>query len=544
LYRLLVVDDEPYTVEGLYDLFQDAEAHGMELEVYKAFSAFEALEWLDKIRIDIVLSDVEMPEMSGLELQRRIAERWPRCKVVFLSGHDDFQYAQTSLRYGAVDYVLKTEDDGVIVEAVRKAYALLREELNLGRMLEKARRDIVRALPALQKEYLLELLRGDRQSAQSRKRRFAELGISLDAERAVLLMRARVDRWPESFQSSDKSLMLFAVHNIVDEYLSSRKSAIQMLQERDGLLWLLQPAEDGAWPDFARFLFGTLETIQASCKKYLHLSVSFAASESPCAWDELPERFDRLNFLFLRGLGMGEELLISDRHAGGPEDGSGPVRSWKRNVELLEHYLERGMEAEFQALLAETLDEAEAQASVRSAAALELFFALGSMFLSYLNRSGMMDEVAREEPLGRLFPVDVHASWDEMKAAFQRLARLCLKKTREERVERSNEFIRRIHEYIDNHLDRDLSLAALADIVHLNPSYLSRLHRETTRQAITAYIAEKRLAKAKQLLTETNLKIHEVGARIGYESPPYFTRFFRKMTGMTPQEYRDAHSRY
>src|SRR5690606_35284743 len=112
-----------------------------------------------------------------------------------------------------------------------------------------------------------------------------------------------------------------------------------------------------------------------------------------------------------------------------------------------------------------------------------------------------------------------------------------------ENEQASHEVVHMIHEYIDAHLHGDLSLNRLAGLVYLTPFYVSRLYKQITQQSISEYIDDKRLAKAKQLLSETPLKIHEVGIQIGYDSPAYFTRFFKKMSGLTPQEYRDSFKR-
>ncbi len=81
MHRLLIVDDEPYTVDGLYEMLEEADLP--ELELYRAYSAIEAIEWLNRIKIDIVLSDIRMPGMDGLRLLKEIRARWPRCKVIF-----------------------------------------------------------------------------------------------------------------------------------------------------------------------------------------------------------------------------------------------------------------------------------------------------------------------------------------------------------------------------------------------------------------------------------------------------------------------------
>ncbi|MBW7462077.1 response regulator, partial [Paenibacillus sepulcri] len=119
MYNLLIVDDEPRIVSGLYEQFLDWKPE--ELNVYRAYSPLEALAILTGSKMDIVLTDIHMPGMSGIELQQKIHERWPRCKVIFLTGYSDFDYIQSAMRNGGMDYILKVEGDEPILAAVGRA---------------------------------------------------------------------------------------------------------------------------------------------------------------------------------------------------------------------------------------------------------------------------------------------------------------------------------------------------------------------------------------------------------------------------------------
>ncbi len=98
--------------------------------------------------------------------------------------------------------------------------------------------------------------------------------------------------------------------------------------------------------------------------------------------------------------------------------------------------------------------------------------------------------------------------------------------------------IKQIKLYINEHLPDNLSLACLAELFHFNPSYLSRLFKAETGTNLSDYITEMRVERAKLLLQDYKLKIYDVSSAVGFESPHYFTRFFKKSTGLTPYEYR------
>ncbi|WMT39454.1 response regulator [Paenibacillus sp. D2_2] len=159
MYRLLIVDNEEYVVDGLVELF-NAE-NRPDLETQGAYSAAEAMNALMTTSYDIVITDIRMPGINGLELQRIIASRWPYCKVIFLSGYDNFNYAQEAIRQGSVNYILKTEDDDVIIAAVDGAIEKIRSEKEEKKALTEARTQVKKAMAALQREFFEGLLMGE-----------------------------------------------------------------------------------------------------------------------------------------------------------------------------------------------------------------------------------------------------------------------------------------------------------------------------------------------------------------------------------------------
>ena len=148
MIRLLIVDDEPIIVEGLAELFQQM-TH-LELEIHQAFDGIEALEIAKKLRMDIILTDIEMPEMNGIQLQKEVNQLWTRCKFIFLTGYSDFDYIQETTRSGAIDFVLKTEGDDPIIAAIEKAVRTLHEEVSYEQLIHDAQVKMKTVLPTLQ----------------------------------------------------------------------------------------------------------------------------------------------------------------------------------------------------------------------------------------------------------------------------------------------------------------------------------------------------------------------------------------------------------
>ncbi|RAV21488.1 response regulator [Paenibacillus contaminans] len=143
MYRLLIVDDMPIVADGLEGLLQEA-AH-LNVKLYKAYSGSKALDVLRSERIDIVLCDIKMPGMEGIDLLKEIRHRWPHCKVIFLTAYDDFEYVRSAMSLGGFEYILKVEDDRKIIRTIEKAIDAICEEDAARSLVQQAYRELLDA---------------------------------------------------------------------------------------------------------------------------------------------------------------------------------------------------------------------------------------------------------------------------------------------------------------------------------------------------------------------------------------------------------------
>ncbi|MDG0809899.1 response regulator [Cohnella rhizosphaerae] len=558
MIRLLIVDNERWIVDSLLDLF--GRPGKLELETFGAYSAAEALEALRRMKIDIVLSDIRMPGMDGLALQREIVRQWPWCKIIFLSGYDDFDYIQQALRGGGVDYLLKTEGHDAVVAAVERAAAQLYEAVESRQLILNAERQMQLARPLLVNEYLLALAGGDPEALRKRHARLPELQLPLDADAETLLVLGRVDDWRDGFSGGDKHLMLYAIANIAEEYFAKSLSSAAVSFEQNKLLWFVQakpepeteqdvasgarPQAEDARRRLVRFVQGTIETIQGACKQLLQLSVSFAAADEPKDWERIPGQFQALKRLLGRGLGLGQELILLDRPA---RDGAGELpdvrthetRSRLERVGTLAAYLENGDNArffeEYGRLMALGAGDGRSAELLR----MEIYYSLVPIFLSEIGRWGIQEELGGTIDLGRLTRFDVHPSWHAAEEYFAALAERLFALKRAERSESENDLIRLVRRYVAHNLAGDLSLTRIGEVVGYNPYYLTRLYKQLTGEGLTDYIAATRLAGAQKLLAGNQLTVQDISRAVGFMTEQSFYRFFKKETGLTPQEYKE-----
>jgi two-component system response regulator YesN len=549
MLRLLIVDNERLIVESLLDLFDRTDR--IELEVYGAYSSVEALRLLDRTKIDIVLSDIRMPGMDGLELQREIVKKWPWCKVIFLTGYDDFEYIHQALRHGGLDYLLKSEGHDVIVHTVEKAAKQLYDSVEANRLIAVAERQVQLTRPLLQKDYLMELLQGEPSALRKMDTRFEELQLPLRSKEDFVAVLGRIDDWRDDFTVPDKDLMRYAVQNIAEEYFSKSLTCVTVIFENHKFLWLLQPiSEDGAkvaeesWKQTIRFIQGTTETIQMACKHVLKLSISFAVGTEVKSWASAPEQFHALKRLLNRGIGMDKELILLDRDMNENDEFPQQVHTLKVRSQLdklssMTVFLDNGQSPLFFEEYAKLTDLASGAGAAEESLKLEIYYSLVALFLSYINRWGLLIQLGEKIDLGKLTKYDLHRSWEEIVDYFKALAEALFEQKLTDQLYREGDLIKHIQLYIEHNLAGDLSLTRIGEVVGYNPYYLTRLYKQITNEGLTDYIANARLMKAKILLAQNQLIVQDISKAVGFMTEQSFYRFFKKATNLTPHEYRD-----
>jgi len=547
MYRLLIVDNEQYTVDSLVEMFN--QRHDMELEAFGVYSPAEALQWLARMKIDIVLTDIRMPGMSGLDLHKEIIRHWSKCQVIFLSGYDEFTYVQEALRGGSINYILKTEEDEVIVAAVQQAIRNIDTDTQISSLMAESRRQMQQAISALQKEYFSNLLLGDSYSLRSMEKHFRELNIPLDKSEKTLLILGRVDHWDEDFSLYDRALLLYAVQNLSSEYLEISVQHASFPYDRSEIVWLIQPkAMQGdiaeftnttIWRMTCQFVQGTFEGIQSTCHDLLGLSLSIAIGKAPVDWEQACAQFSELRSIYGWGLGMGQQLLLvqSADEAASKTKEHGESQSLTRHqhqLDFLIYCMESNNKMSFLSALTQQLERDVGTQRMQS------YYAVVPIFLHFLDLWNLHLAIGSRLDLQKLPRLDLHADWDEAVRYLLELSRLIFDSKQSGMLHAENEVISQINRYVEANLGGDLSLTKIAEVIRHNPSYLSRLYKQKTGAGLSEFIMEARLEKAKELLRMEPYKIQEVSQAVGFLSEPYFYRFFKKATNMTPQEYRNS----
>lgn len=539
MHRLLIVDDEEIITDSLFEVMSNLMPD--QLDVCKAYSSKEALEWMSRTRIDIVMTDIAMPGMNGLELSEEILTYWPRCKVIFLTGHSEFDYAYRAFQMPDVRYLLKTEGYAKVTEEVKGALSDIHRNNLESKLLEQSREQMYAYEFMAQGDYIRHLLHESDVLCIDQEvivQEFKKLNIHLDPTKAVMLVLARLS-YPEGITYTERSQLLSSARMVWDSYLKDHGLSIGIVDRHGDLLWFLQPLRkenELQDSDFIRYMEGVLELIQESCQASLFLDIALTISGSSCEWLAVTQQYERLRQLQHLKIGDGISMILRDSDVTIDVLASKGGTVTSRKTEVMSAHLEASRKEEFFAEL-KHLSSSALQQNDQAQWSIEAYYSVALMLYTSLNRLGLHSRI---DEYGKLMRLDDHTSMKEGFCYLKQTAEAIFRYKQTDDRDRTSQVIERICLYIDDHLSEDISLVRLAEIHYFNPSYLSRFFKQERGINLSEHIDICRARKAKELLRDGELKVREVAVSVGYEAAYSFTRFFKKVTGMTPQEYRDT----
>ncbi|XID95883.1 response regulator [Paenibacillaceae bacterium WGS1546] len=519
---LLVVDDEKHYADSLADTIPWTTI-GI-AQVRKAYSGSEALALMEAYPVDILMTDIRMPRMNGLELIALARRRLPGLKCLLLTGYADFDYARKAVELQAIDYLMKPAKDEQLLETMSRIIRQLEQE----RAIEQGFRIYRDNSAELKAGLLLKTLAGQLQEeALAEKLKLFDLPIPIPGNVSLCLVRLG-----HPFDGQDlysQSLIRFAITNILEELLMQRYDCWPAADE-DGNLLVLVYDLSGAPPD-PEWVRKRIDRLRREVRDLLKGEIAVGAAE--CVF---PGQLQS-------GYGLAKSRLDAEGRSTGPAT---------ERTEEEARFMRKLYEAPLLTHLLETEQWAEAEAKIRAIVSAllqanspdllrDVFFFLSNAFQYIANRGGrtlaqMLDPRQAAFLKGKAM---LHASQLESWALDS------LRTLRDRRGEKTGDhgmtIVRRTQDYIRKGLDKDLSLSLLARRVFVHPNHLSKLFKQYTDMTVSHYIYEQRMIRASEMLKRTNDKVYSIGESIGYPNTNWFIRKFRDYYQMTPQEFRDRY---
>jgi two-component system response regulator YesN len=541
MINLLIVDDEIHLVDSLADTIDWQEA-GIN-QVYKAYSGIEALQIMSTVQVDILVTDIRMPGMSGLQLIGHIRQMWKRTKLVLLTGYADFEYAKQALEQQVSAYLIKPVADAEIVDTIRTIAERLKEEWETVVSMERATYMMRENLSLIQHSLLNDLLQGKSPEHGELDQRLMAYDIPFRVGARFALLAVRLEKGFTFNDTFSESLYEYAVGNIAEEIFGEEFKLWRCKDSHDLLIFLvtMRKAEDEEhWPQQQ---FAELSVqVQYQVKAYLKGSVSVVAGRNGLFPGELVPIYQSVLEAVRRAVGAESSIFFT---VGEQQEGI-EIRSIRSLYEhpTLPYLLEVGSWELIETRLTAIFEELETDWSASQEHLIEVFSYLLHSFSFIAHKSGKGLAELAGESYEKIFGGTLLRSSQALREwTYVILERIRQDMDTEIRDTRQS-LILKAKEYISEHLHTDVTLPAIADHVYLHPVYLSRIFKSVTNENVSDYIHKLRMEKAAYLLKNTDMKVYEITGLVGYENPQYFSKVFRKNYGQTPLEYRETHSSF
>lgn len=520
--RILIVEDEYILRKGIISLINwnqlDCEISG------EAPNGTEAVHFLEKNTVDLVITDIKMPGINGLELAKYISENHPHTGVILLSAYSDFEYAQQAINLGIFQYVLKSNFIKDLPKAVKDSIGKINSQrASQNEHVVPTRNDMLMK-PIVVKS----MLDGSLKDAEEILKWFACYDIHL---KYYFIVVAEIDSTEQNnFEKSTEKISL-SVKNFFD--LSFKDYSHLCVLLNDNLLFILINFDDSNEVSNLRSVVVVCNQILSTVKNYMFFDLNMGVSTQHLRPADIKQSGEEaryaLNHTFqYNGMALYKDV-IKQRY-------SDPPRNGQKYADII-------------------LDDISTHDGQSIAVHLQEFFN------SYINSMNDLENFKIEVLLllsicfRKLTDNNIHISCNDslyrkisaqiiqcqtlnmiykiMESAFQDVIRLDISAP-----SHYNHLVVQVNNFIKENYALPIKLDDMAKLFHVNSSYLSRLYKKETGDSIITALNKYRIEKAKELLKSGDHLISEVGYLVGISDPAYFTNVFSKYVGTSPQNYR------
>lgn len=537
LYRIILVDDEEEVRKSIIKKI-DWKSAGFQV-VGDAENGQEALEKIEVLEPDVVLTDIRMPYMDGLTLSERIRQKYPSIKLVIFSGFDDFDYAKQAIKLNVIEYILKPVNVEEMTAILKKIKKTLDEEIEQRRNITILRENYRKSLPIIREQFLNDLIRRRIPEDEAKEKLTDYMIPIIDAKKwvaaAVEVEYGQICREGAPSFHQEKELIPISVCQMMKELLEKDWRVVFFTDPMEMKLVLIAAIDQN------RTQTGFITIMGNVCKevrRVLEIPVTVGIGRGCTRLTDMPLSYqsavEALGYKAI--VGTGNTIYINDVEPMSPgkliwesQDEAELLAAVKfgpqeRLIQAVENSLQR-------------LNEAKVHASQIQIYMIRIINSMVRLMQQYdMDLSEVFGmEGGYQEGIGKVLKQEVFGEW-LMKTAL-RLNQVLSR----ERESSTQQIIEEAARYIqENYPDPELSVEKICRHLHMSPAYFSTIFKKETGQAYTAYLTEIRLKKAVELLTMTKEKTYVIASKVGYQEQNYFSYVFKKRFGVSPTKFRGS----
>ncbi|SFB58071.1 two-component system, response regulator YesN [Cohnella sp. OV330] len=538
--KVLLIEDEPLLRQGLVRI---VERMGLPIEeIGEAADGREGLRRLAELRPDIVVTDIRMPEMNGLDFIREAKKLDEKLEFILVSGYEEFEFAKRGIQYGVADYLLKPVDPDELRGCLMRIMAKIEQDRRHSSLGEELRQLQQKSEETSRERLLTKLIQqGGESVAVEQDEKLAAMSVSC-REFAVVLIEVALPGLPyRSFLQGDEALLRFAISNVISQMLESA--------EREGTLFrhsiydkeLVYVLGDGNSIEPAA-MKRELEEALTGINRYLKLEATIGFGMPVRSVRQIHQSYQQAKQALRDRILHGRNQVYAMTPAPGGKGNERSVLAEEDERFVFRLLNDGGAEALTKWLGRRV--EALVQYESSSFNQLESFcIDLHLLFRKYLLLQTSIPEWIIGEVDDMLNWLHAAEDWTEIAAKLTDMASNMIEHLHRMRHSSNPDLMDEIKLYIDANLHEPISLQTIADRFYIHPNYFSRRFKERFKGSFVSYMTDERIRKAEQLLKKTELQIQEIAVMVGFPDAAYFSSVFRKSTGTTPVQYRSKAER-
>lgn len=534
MYKMMIVDDELLMRVGIRSML-DWEEHGFQV-VGEAGNGKEGLEVALATSPDLIITDIKMPVMDGLQFIREISSSLKTCKYVILSNFDEFQYVKEALKLGAADYLIKSEiTSPSLIELLTSIRKKLQAERESRGNLPIITYDYSLSWSHLKESFFKDLISGFI-NEQDTSAKVDKLHIRVkSAELAVIKFKVNhFEEVKKKYLEKDEKLLRFSILNILEEVIPSKWDKEVVIESSSEYLIIINTLKGSSSvrTDIEK-LCGKIFT---AMKDFMNLPLTAGVSTIMPGFKFIKAAYQEADIaLRNRFFTSAEKILFyEDVAKEPPRQAVNMLLTPRQEDDFVTVWVSKD-EKKAETFLAEIRSELEElwvdEDSIRDKYILLMEMMHGHLSMATKRPRPTFTEKSPYETVLK------GESWEDIDRSM--LAYIKYYFEVESRSKHERTYTDSAVEIINKYYAEDISLQSVASQINVNPSYLSRTFKLEKGENFTSYLTSVRIERAKAYLKGGKLRVYEVADKVGYHNYTYFSKIFKKIVGVTPEEYRE-----
>lgn len=532
MLKVFLVEDEFVVREGIKKNI-DWKSHGYDF-CGEASDGELAFPMIQKAKPDIVITDIRMPFMDGLELSKLIKKELPQVEIIILTGHGEFEYAKEAIKLGIAEYLLKPINGEDLLSEVDRVALKIEERRKEREIREKYVKEMEENSLKERKDLFQYLVTGNKSMSE-----LLEFAQKLEMDLSAMWYNIVLLKFQSRNHAHDEySGSLIEIEQKLDYISMNDKQVLVFDRNLEGKALLFKADSKEELLELQK---SAIEKIEAVMKEYEHVRYFGGIGVPVNRLRELPVSFERASHAFAHRYLVEESRIInsSDMKQSVYSDESdfdiNDVSPKQLDRNKIREFLKTGDREESIYFVEEFFKD------LRTNAMKSVMFRQYIIMDAYFCVIDFLEGL--QIPKSEIEPLDITSGiLQNEEAAMSYVVKIIAKALELRDKSASNRYgdvVDEVMAYIEkNYADEELSLNLIASHVNFSPNHLSMVFSQQTGQTLIKYVTDYRMNKAKELLRCTNKKSSIVSMEVGYKDPHYFSYLFKKTQGMTPTQYR------